>query len=439
MLLDRSDGSATMDLYRAALGPVHADYYLKAFTRFDAAGKTGPSWNWMAALLTVNWLIFRRLWIPLLAYVGALTAALLLLFGIGRLVFQLDESSQWILLAAGVMTAVLVPGAFGNTWLYTACTRKMEGALAASANWEEACVLLASSAVQRKHMGALAAGNLVLGAALATLVLVLPDSGALPLHTSKMEQAREGSGAALGPMASGLAAQSVAASASASAPAPAPVPTSSAPANVLAPAAQAALPSRASQGLVQAEPPVAVTRPAVAANLTAASTSPAPVTAPSASAAAIDPAVQLANRASSAATAKPSRSDLQAQAASAKKEKTARAKEDKAAKVRAGAASSVTGASGAAAVAAAAGVSANAPESTGKYLINVGLFANANNAHNAYAKLQEAGLPATTQELKSAKGPLTRVRAGPFETQAQAEDAAEKIRALRLEAAVLKP
>ena len=72
-------------------------------------------------------------------------------------------------------------------------------------------------------------------------------------------------------------------------------------------------------------------------------------------------------------------------------------------------------------------------------MINVGLFADPNNARNAYTKLKDAGLPATTQELKSANGQLrTRVRAGPFESQAEAERAAEAIRALRLDAAVVR-
>ena len=87
----------------------------------------------------------------------------------------------------------------------------------------------------------------------------------------------------------------------------------------------------------------------------------------------------------------------------------------------------------------AATATASSPSASGKYLINVGLFADPNNARNAYAKLQDAGLSANLHELKSAKGPLTRVRVGPFDSEAEAERAAEKIRALRLEAAVVKP
>jgi DedD protein len=71
-------------------------------------------------------------------------------------------------------------------------------------------------------------------------------------------------------------------------------------------------------------------------------------------------------------------------------------------------------------------------------MVNVGLFANPDNANKAYARLQEAGLPAHSDALKSAKGALTRVRVGPFENQSEADSAAEKIRALHLDAAVVK-
>ncbi len=72
------------------------------------------------------------------------------------------------------------------------------------------------------------------------------------------------------------------------------------------------------------------------------------------------------------------------------------------------------------------------------FYINVGLFAEDDNARKAHAKLLEAGLTAFTEELDTAKGKRTRVRAGPFDTKTQADTAAEKIRALKLEAVVFR-
>ena len=71
--------------------------------------------------------------------------------------------------------------------------------------------------------------------------------------------------------------------------------------------------------------------------------------------------------------------------------------------------------------------------------VSVGLFAVADNAERAAAALAGAGLPVISDPIESARGPMTRVRVGPFETRAQAESAAERVRALGLEARVYAP
>ena len=68
--------------------------------------------------------------------------------------------------------------------------------------------------------------------------------------------------------------------------------------------------------------------------------------------------------------------------------------------------------------------------------VNVGLFSVAANAERAKARLSEAGLPVLDDPVESARGPLTRVRVGPFEQREQAEAAAKAVRALGLEARV---
>ena len=72
------------------------------------------------------------------------------------------------------------------------------------------------------------------------------------------------------------------------------------------------------------------------------------------------------------------------------------------------------------------------------YYINVGLFANEANARKAQARLLNEGLPAFRQELDSPKGRRIRVRVGPYDTRAAADDAASAIRAMALEAVVFK-
>jgi DedD protein len=77
-------------------------------------------------------------------------------------------------------------------------------------------------------------------------------------------------------------------------------------------------------------------------------------------------------------------------------------------------------------------------DSTTPYFVNVGAFAVAANASNTYQKVQAAGITVFTQEVDTPKGHLTRVRAGPFATRSDADAVAQKIRALDLDAIVLR-
>lgn len=71
--------------------------------------------------------------------------------------------------------------------------------------------------------------------------------------------------------------------------------------------------------------------------------------------------------------------------------------------------------------------------------VNVGIFADPANAERAAARLRQAGLPVRSDPVESARGPLTRVRVGPFDTHEQAMAAAETVRNLGLEARVFGP
>ncbi|QRR34897.1 SPOR domain-containing protein [Hydrogenophaga sp. YM1] len=71
--------------------------------------------------------------------------------------------------------------------------------------------------------------------------------------------------------------------------------------------------------------------------------------------------------------------------------------------------------------------------------VNVGIFGDPANAERAATRLRQAGLPVRSDPVESARGPLTRVRVGPFQTREQAEAAAETVRNLGLEARVFGP
>jgi cell division septation protein DedD len=67
------------------------------------------------------------------------------------------------------------------------------------------------------------------------------------------------------------------------------------------------------------------------------------------------------------------------------------------------------------------------------------LFADDNNARNAHVKLVDAGLPSVQLEMNTPQGKRTRVRVGPFDSISQADTAARKIRALGLDAVLVRP
>jgi len=294
------EGDVTSALYRAVIGPIKTDHYLRLFTRFEAADRPGIHWNWAASLCTLNWMAFRQLWGAALAYVGALVGLALLIFGIGRLVFQLSGMAEFALLLVFSVLAFVVPGLFGDAAFYIHSRKKMTQALQANDQVEAACADLQRRASTRRRMMGLALVNLVLLGALAGLYSVFTEVSTLA--NSALHRDTPGN------LAIGRATEAV--------PTPNTTPT-----------------------------PLA-----------------APASAPSA-----------------------------------------------------------------------------APEPAGSpYVINVGLFAKDNNARSAHAKLVGAGLSAFTQVLETSQGKRTRVRVGPFETEAQAQEAVEKIHALKLDAILIQ-
>lgn len=73
----------------------------------------------------------------------------------------------------------------------------------------------------------------------------------------------------------------------------------------------------------------------------------------------------------------------------------------------------------------------------GRYVVQVGSFADEGRARDARSKLERAGLKNYTQAVETKDGKRIRVRAGPFATKAEAERAAEKCKKLDLPGAVL--
>ena len=74
----------------------------------------------------------------------------------------------------------------------------------------------------------------------------------------------------------------------------------------------------------------------------------------------------------------------------------------------------------------------------GRFVVQVGPFSDVLKAREARVKLERAGLKTYTQVVQPKEGKRIRVRVGPFETKAEADKAADKIKKLDLPAAILE-
>jgi len=78
-----------------------------------------------------------------------------------------------------------------------------------------------------------------------------------------------------------------------------------------------------------------------------------------------------------------------------------------------------------------------APAEGGRFVVQVGAFAEAAAIRDARAKVEKLGLATYTQAVETANGKRTRVRVGPFATREEADKAAAKLKAAGLPGAVL--
>ena len=378
----------TTALYRAAIGAVSGRYYLPIFTRFEATDHAGISWNTAASVTTLNWLAFRQLWTAALAYVGIMVAVALLVFGIGRLVFQFSDTLMMVLGLGLGLAAFVLPGLFGNAVLHTECRKKMSSALAAHTQVADACAQLTREAPTRQRAIWLACANVAFWSvavfsyvqisALSTLA-VMPH-GALEVGRVAVGQTTD-----IG------------------AP-PAFPPTPATPATPGTPATAASE--------VVAAPVLAASAPDPVASAPLAIASQPVVPAPIPAASGPDRAV------------KPERDKTQAEptAIGARKAQTPGTTEAPKPNPKASTATTVT-----------------TDTAEKPYFINVGLFSVPENAANAHAKLLEAQLPSVLKELKTTKRRQIRVRVGPYGSKSEAQAAVQSIKALQLDAIIVQP
>ena len=79
----------------------------------------------------------------------------------------------------------------------------------------------------------------------------------------------------------------------------------------------------------------------------------------------------------------------------------------------------------------------DAAKDDGRFVVQIGAFAEASGAREARMKVEAMGLKTYTQVIESSSGRRIRVRVGPYATKAEADKAASRIKSGGLQAAVL--
>ncbi|MBX3611159.1 MAG: SPOR domain-containing protein [Hydrogenophaga sp.] len=386
--------SATEALYRAALGPGRLAHYLPAFARFDELGMARPHWNHAAGWLGWHWLLYRRLWRQAIWHAVLVMVALVTWWWLHEQFGPWPAGVRWGLLSAIAVVAVVAPGWWGDAWLHADTRRRMTVAVRRARTVQEACNLLAAPTLSRRAWWLVLALELALAwGAWHTL------RGSVPVAVATPEPVLSESAPGPGSPKEGAATPS----------APAATPSS--------PAAEAA-------------PPVPDAAP-VAAPVAEPAAEPSPKALPveAAAATAVEPK-RAPGEAPKAVTPPP-----MAEAPSPPPILAPKAPETMAAATPAAPAAAMAPASPPAAPAA-----TDAPRHRfDGHGVAVGIFADPANAQRAAERLRAAGLPVVTDPLESSRGPLTRVRVGPFDSHAQAVEAAARVKAMGLEARVFGP
>lgn len=362
-------------LYLHAVGPVGTAYYERVFTRFETLGRTPPTWNHAAAFCTLGWCLLRGLWRP--AAVWSSMALLLAVLMWAGAFSALPRQAQVSVALLGAIVLCGVPGFFGNGWYYRLVHQQTMHALEASPSLAQAQARLAQQASSPKQWRLAAVGQVALWALLGVFAWHSADSAP--------ESAPERT---VGPPQLNF-----------------PEPTTTAPAEDVAPPSAAAplappeptlamAPSSAMTETTATAAPPGILPITMAEAMPAPAPTPAPkVAAPPAAPKAAAPAPKPA-----APVAKTTRSTPTPPPAAAPKEKPAR--------------------------------------TNSQFYVTLGTYAEVTNAAAVERKVRQAGYAAQSFSTTSNKGVLTRLRAGPFATRAEAEKAQRALRAQRIPASV---
>lgn len=396
-------------LYQHVIGPLQAEYYQRHFLRFETLGHPSPSWNGAAACCTLGWGLLRGLWRPTAIYAALVLVALAVwLLGLhGRIPMHMETS----LVLLGTLLAGAVPGFLGNGWYYRQVHRQTMSALEQAPTLAKAQSLLEAQAPGRRHRQLAAAGQVTWWLLLAGLIWAGLAPASPPAEPTA---ARVGPPVLHFPNTPNTPPDTSATDATS--------PTTIEAASVAAAALPAAAGAAMSAAPAPAPQPVAA---AAAAAPTPASTQAAP------------PPAKAASRKEAAAPREAARKEAAKPAAGAtarKKEPARKGATQPAAGKNPATRSSSNRVAGTPTNTTAKAAQKSTPPSTQRYYVNVGTYANADNAARVEASIRAARLPVVKHTSTTNKGELVRLRAGPFATQAEAQAAQRTLQARKLPA-----
>ncbi len=369
-------------LYLHAVGPVGTAYYERVFTRFETLGRTPPTWNHAAAFCTLGWCLLRGLWRP--AAVWSSMALLLAVLMWAGAFSALPRQAQVSVALLGAIVLCGVPGFFGNGWYYRLVHQQTMHALEASPSLAQAQARLAQQASSQKQWRLAAVGQVALWALLGVFAWHSADSAPEPAPERTV-----------GPPQLNF-----------------PEPTTTAPAEDVAPPGAATLLAPPESTLAMTPSSAMTETTATAAppgilpiTMAEAMPAPAPTPAPKVAAPPAAPKAAPAPKAAAAPAPKPAapvakttRSKPTPPPATAPQEKPAR--------------------------------------TNSQFYVTLGTYAEVTNAAAVERKVRQAGYAAQSFSTTSNKGVLTRLRAGPFATRAEAEKAQRALRAQRIPARI---
>lgn len=332
-------------LYQHVIGPINTDYYLRQFARFETLGRTVTTWNTGAACCTLAWFALRRLWRP-----AAFQAAALL--GLGLIGASLHEhvsmAVQMAIALLGLLALSVIPGMMANGIYYHAVRGITVETMQKARTLAQAQSMLKAHAVTPQRL------KTVMALQAAVVVLLLLLAGAWVLFREPSTQADEPQTAmAVGPPVLNFP--------------PLQQPLESQPD---APAPADATPSAMAEPTTVTEPETSAASATAVAVATSAAVSSGVTTA-------INAATTAGKGAAAAAPQPPALPDAQ------------------------------------------------------PVFLNIGNYANAAQANDMERRLRQAQLPVQRHTIHSNKGELIRLRAGPFDSPAQADAAQRSLEKLK--------